>query len=597
MSDMVPDEAASIRRSKWCLIVEQVHEWPAESPEWDLVQEFVDAIRLEAARKQVEREERSRVELERALERLLKHYTSDLAFFEFSANELSEWNATGCPRALISKATAVVNDLFDELTQRQTEEQTRATNIQEARKRRAVLEATEDRILSLASELRGALSISEPPISQLSEPTSGEPHPSERVEQSSPLRSSDDGVFEFDTSAVVADVAEETDVIEGPDPTAPPRSEDHDQSSLTSEERHVPGASSASAVDVARTLLTDDSAEHWDLLIWSLLADGDWSAAYWLTRSRFESGSAVPVSPPILAVLQASRWLESDADPAASEIARIVSQTELRDCSADRLIAMAAALWPSLIAPNTGLIGWIPQKNDLTRGLTDIAEAVRAFASYGHPISADDISRIEGEVTLEQRTEEIEQRARALLEGAERRKLKIRRTTSVLRYMASAKGDIRGVLDPIVAGLRNEVGRVEEQLETLGSRQELVSRITQIERDVLKHSRAAPPITGDALEQLVRSVGDVVDTGRLWCNRVRLAHRINRSGDWWPALVGALRDSFKSAVPRARAELAEAQRATESRESSAVASVLERSILRIESFLGLSFSAKTEGEA
>lgn len=593
MSDMVPDGAASIRRSKWCLIVEQVRKWPAESPEWDLVQEFIDAIRVEAARKKVERDERSRVELEHALESLLKHYTHDLAFFEFSATELSEWHATGCPLELVPKATTVVNDLFNQLKQRQTEEQTPTTNIQEARKQRAALEATEDRIISLASQLKDAFSIAEPIISEISGTNSAEPPPSKGVEQSSPLPSSGDGVSESDASTVVAEVADETDVVEEPDPSLPSRSDGHDQSSRTSEERHVPGLSSLS--DVARTLLSDDSEKHWDLLIWGLLADGDWSAAYWLTRSGFESGLAVPVAPPILAVLQASRWLESDVDPAASEIARIVSRTELRD-NADRLIAMAAALWPSLIAPNTGLLAWIPQKNDLTRGLADIADAIRAFASYGHPISADDISRIEGEVTLEQRTEEIEHRARALLEGMDRRKLKIRRATNVLRHMASGKGDIRSVLDPIVAGLRNEVGNVEEQLETLGSRQALVSRITQIERDVLKHSRAAPQITGEALEQLVRSVGEVVDIGRSWCSRVRLAHRINRSGDWWPTLVGALRDSFESAVPRARAELVKAQSAVESPESSAVACVLEQSILHVESFLRLRATAEREGE-
>ena len=579
------------------MIIEQIHEWPADSPEWNLVQEFVDAIRMEAAQKQVEREERSRVELGHALEHLLEHYTPDLAFFEFRANELSEWHATGCPLELVSKATSVVNDLLDQLTQRQMEEQVPATNIQEARKRRAVLEATEDRILSLAGQLRDTFSISEPVISQASEPTSDEPDSSKGIEQSSASPSSDDGVSESDTSAVVASVADETDEIAEPDPSAPSRSESNDQSTRTSDERQVPDSSSLSTVDVARTLITDDSEEHWYLLIWSLLADGDWSAAYWLTYSRLESGSAVPVAPPILAVLQASRWLESDAEPAASDIARIVSKTELRDCGADRLIAMAAALWPSLIAPNTGLIGWIPQKNDLTRGLADIAEAVRAFAAYGHPISADDISRIEGEVTLEQRTEEIEHRAREMLDRVERRKLKIRRATNVLRYMASGQGDIRGVLDPIVAGLRNDVGRVEEQLETLESRQKLVSRITQIERDVLKHNPAAPPITGDALEQLVRSVGDVVDIGRSWCRRVRLAQRIKRGGDWWPTIVGALRDSFESAVPRALGELAKVQSAKESLESTTAATVLEQSILRVVDFLGLSSNARTEGEA
>ena len=595
-SDLVTNCAASISGSKWSLIVEQVRAWPAESPEWDLVREFVSAIQLEAAQKQVERDERNRAELEHALERLLEHYTPDLAFFEFGANKLSEWRAPVCPLALVSKATTMANDLFDQLKQRGKEGQVPVTNVQAARKQRAVLEAAEDRIIALANQLSDTFSIAEPvtPL-QTPQPTSGECLSSKDVEESSPLPLSHDGVSESDTPAVVEEVADDNEVVAEPESSSPSRSKGYDQSSRTSEEQHASGSSLSSAADVARTLLANDTEERWYLLIWSLLAEGDWTAAYWLSRARFESGAAVPVAPPILAVLQGSRWLASEADPATAEIARIVSQTELRDCNADRLTAMAAALWPSLIAPNTGLIGWIPRKDDLTRGLADIAEAVHAFASYGHPISADDISRIEGEVTLEQRTEEIEHRARALLEGVELRKLKIRRATNVLRYMASGKGDIRCVLDPIVAGLRHDVGHVEEHIKMLGSRQELVSRITQIERYDLKHNRVAPPITGEALEQLVRIVGDVVDIARSWCSRVRLAHRISRDGDWWPTLVGALRENFEAAIPRARAELAEVQTTVESVESSAIATVLGQSISRVESLLRLRSDASTAG--
>ena len=577
------------------MILEQVHRWSAESPEWDLVQEFVDAIRLEATQKQVERDDKIRVKLERSLERLIEHYTSDLAFFEYSAKDLSEWQATGCPLELASKAITMVNDLFERLAQRQMEEQAPATNIQEARERRAKLEATENRILSLASELRDTLSITEPIQTRTSESTSDDLPQSKGADPSSPMPSSNDSLSESKAPAVVDEKAEATGVDAAADPSAPSTSDDDDQSSRASDEPQAPGSFSSSVVAVARTLLTDDSEERWFALTWSLLADGDWSAAYWLTHSRVESGAAAPVAPPVLAVLQASRWLESDADPAASEIARIVSDTELRDVNADRLIAMAAALWPSLVAPNTGLIAWLPPKDKVPHALGDIAETVRAFASYGHPISADDISQIEGEVNLEQRTDEIEQRARALLEGMERRKLKIRRATNVLRYMASERGDVRGVLDPIVTGQRNEVERVEKQLETLASRQELVSRITQIERDVLKHSKAAPPITGEALEQLVRSAGEVVDIGRSWCSRVRLTQRIKRGGDWWPGLVEALRDSFRAVATHARTELFEAGSAGGLLEYPVIAGVLEQSMSRIESFLGVSTEAGAQG--
>ena len=148
----------SCRRLSGASLIEDIRRWPAEAPEWEVSQAFIDQVQQVASQKHRERDEAGRIQrLQQVLTQLRKNHESDLAFFNFNDSDLANWQANHCPIDQVSEQTERVKDLLAQLAQRHTLEQHVPQNVQEARQHRAGMDAVENRISDVLEQLNEGL--------------------------------------------------------------------------------------------------------------------------------------------------------------------------------------------------------------------------------------------------------------------------------------------------------------------------------------------------------------------------------------------------------------------------------------------------------
>ena len=592
MGDSNKHNNDSLKDTRWAGVIQEILEWPSGASEWesDQVGKFAEQVRLVAEQKYDERKEAGRLRLQQALHKLRGDYESDLAFFEFEGIDIAHWQTTHCSNDLVLKRTKMVDDFLKQLDRHHTLNQQSPRNIQEARKQRTDLQAVEDRINSLAKQLDQEFSMTDPepqqtldediedddePVTEPPKPGKGPSgdHPDSDEEQQA---EKDARPSENDSKGETSSAEQEAkaELSDKPEESEPKHSQPPDEKPATLR----------SVQEVAVLLEEDDSDENWESLGWSLLASGDWAGAYWLARSLEAKGRDVPVAPELLAVLQGSRWLEDDADVLVHAIKDIATDWTPRN-NAERLLGLAAAVRPALIAPYTGLTSWLPQRDEVVFPLGTLADVIRTFARAGYPLRSNDLLGVENQVDLTENIRETATKARRLLEYNKVRRLKMVRATNVLRRLVDRDGDLALLLDPVSNNRTDELERVQQQAKDLKGRK-IEDRVHQIDRE-LTPARPSRPITGVPRDQLVRSIEEAVTLADHWCSLIKKGEVISTKGDWWTDLVKELRDQIQAVLPDVTSELDRMQHQENTQQEAACARVLLRATDQVTCMLGL----------
>ena len=597
MPDEKVHDAESLQKTRWASLIEDIRQWPAEAPEWEVVQAFTDQVELMASQKHQERDEAGRLQrLHQDLTQLRKNHENDLEFFNFNDSDLANWEANYCPPEQVPEQTERVKDLLAQLAQRHTLDQHIPQNIQEARQYRADMDAVEDRISDLLEQLNQGFSIPVPATESSSQNVEGEieeddqpppepPSPGQGPSSAAPDSEEDASLSEEVSPKDSSPLEEKVHSESSPQPeehkpthiqSTPPEPQPSDE-----KPRHL-----RPVRDVAADLLQEeDCDENWVSLGWSLLAEGDWAGAYWLARSLQTAGRDIPVAPQLLAVLQGSRWLEKDTDKFVLDILEIASEWAPQN-TFERLLGLSAALRPNLIAPQTtGLSGWLPQRDEINPALGTLADAVRIFARARHALREADLQEVEGEKNHKKIIENtVEQASRFLATNRDSR-LKFKRATSVLHHLVNQNGKLNALLTPVIENNATEVELVRQRMNDFKERKQIVDLIHQIDQDMvtLRHK----PITGRPINQLVRSVEEAVGIASSWCSLVEREQAIHSKGDWWSDHVKDLLDRVRSALPEVRAEIDRMQTQDQSQEEAALGRVLQKAIGQVIGMLGI----------
>ncbi len=640
--------AEGLRDTRWVGLIEELRQWPSDAPEWGevQVQGFIDQVRLLAEQKGRDREEAGRLRLQHVLDRLRGNHEGDLAFFNFDCADLDNWQATLCPIDQVSVRTKMVENLLAQLDQRHTLTQQHPQNYQEAKKHRTDLDGVETEISTLARQLDQGFSAtaSESPQTLDKDTEEGDqPHPEPTIPKQDPSLSSSDQEQTTDqdvshreevppeepspseealdakaeaakednshalkpsslgqdpqeqkaeegTSLAEKVLQKEAIFKEETQPPSPPQTEEHEPvSAITTQlepqssgEKPLP---LRSAQDMALLLEEEDSDEHWVSLVWSLLAEEDWAGAYWLARSLKAADRDVPVPPELLAVLQGSHWLKNDTDSLVFDIQQIASEYAPQSTTSERLLGLAAALLPSLVAQHTGLVSWLPQKEEVNPVLGTLAEAVRTFASAGYPLRSEDLREVEGMATREQVIGETIEQARSFLKTNQVRKLKIKRATDVLHHLVRQKGDLHFLLTAMIENKADQIDQVRQRMNYFEGRKNIESHLHQIDQDLVGSKKRK--ITGDPINQLVRSVEEAVGLARRWCSLVAQEQTVYHKGDWRDNHVEDLHCRVKDVLPNIKDELKGMQKQDQSQEEVALGRVLQRAIGQITGMLRL----------
>ena len=599
MSDANKHNDESLNDTRWASVIEELREWPSDASEWesDQVVGFVEQVRLLAEQKSDERKKAGRLHLQRALDQLREDYASEIVFFEFESLDIANWQAADCPTDEVSERTKTVESLLEQLSGHRSLNQQSPKNLQEARKHRTDLNDTEDRINSLAKQLEQEFAKAEPEPQQApeedtqddDEPDTDPPEPGKGPSCEHP-DSDEDQQAEKDARLPSEESKRETSSNEQDAEAEPTDKPEEPQSKPIQPTTSAPPPHEKkpptlrSAQDVAALLQEDDSDEHWESLGWSLLAEGDLTGAYWLALSLKARGRNVPVAPELLAVLQGSHWLEGDDGSLVHAILEIVSDWAPRN-NAERMLGLAAAMRPCLIAPHAGLVGWLPQRVEINSTLDPLVDAIRTFTRNGFPLRSEDLQGVENQASLTESIRDTVEQARRLLANYQGRRLKIRRATNVLRSLVDQGGDLRVLLTPVIDNQANHVDQIRHSIDDFRGRK-IEERIHQIDRE-LRSSRPSRPITGVPRDQLVRSIEVAVALADQWCSLVEREQFISNRGDWWSDHVKVLRDQVHTALPSIKTDLDRNKGKEKSQEEAAWDRVLQHAIDQVTVLLGL----------
>ena len=587
-----------LMNTRWASLLDQIRQLPIDSWESKLVDGFISQVHNLAARRRQTREA-VREKLQRVLDQLRNDHKDDLAFFNIDRHPLPDWRATFCPIDKVRERTKTVEDLLLQLATFHSLNQQAPHNIQESRQLRIDKEAVENRICAFVEQLvrefsrtvDDSQSLGDTVIVEDEDPPPDPSDPPPRNERTAPLRGDEERLPPISTVPSNEESHPEPsrirDQVEAESLPMP------DENGRISHDR-LPSATVfpnktppplRTAYDVAVLLQTHESKDNWISLGWSLLGEGDWAGAYWLFRSMKTAGHDVPVDPVMLAVLQGSRWLQDDSDPLVFDILRIGSELKTNGVTSDRAIRLAAALRPSMIAPLTGLVDWLPERDEISPALGTLAHAIRDFSVAGHPLRPEDLEHVEGMATHEKAITETRRHARQFLTTNQSRILKIKRATNVLHNLLGREGDLRRLLTPIIHNQATQIGEVEKVLNGFSDRQQIVDNINKIDRT---QTRRPKPLAGIPREQLVRSIQEAVALANRWRSLIRLRETAtSSSGDWWSGRVNILRRRVESILPDIKTELIQMQQQDRPEEEASVSLVLQRAIRQVAGFLCL----------
>ncbi|MXX38922.1 MAG: hypothetical protein F4Z85_12815, partial [Gemmatimonadetes bacterium] len=602
MFDEKTQSTGSRKDTRWTSLIEELNKWPSEAPEWEAVQvqEFIDQVQLIAEQKGREREESRRFQLQQALNQLRENHGAILVDY-FQCTDLSKWKVACYPMDRIGELMERLKDLLALLDQRQALYKQVPQNYLEGIKQWTALGDVERQSRAQVEQLDQDFSIASPELPRaLDEDNKEDAQPSPELESTSPGQGpSSDSPDSDQEQKTKKDLSLSTAVVpkkefsptEKESESEPvPLSEEHEPTHIQTVLPEPKPLSLRSVQEVASLLQEDESDENWESLGWSLLAEDDLAGAYWLACSLKAAGRNVPVSPELLAVIQASRWLENDTDSLAFDIRQIVSEWEWgnQGTTSERLLSLAASLRPSLVAQHTGLVSWLPQREEVNPVLGTLVEAVRTFASAGHSLQSEDMRSVEGGKTHEEQIRAIGEQARLFLENNRSSRLKFKGATAVLRRLVSQEGDLHCLLAPVIKNKADQVAQVQQRIGYLGERRQICERIRRIDQG--QGPRRSKPITGDPINQLVRSVAEAVGLARKWCELIKQKqdiHRTRRVED-----VEGLRGRVQEVLPEVKAKLEPRQ--DQPQEEAAVGHILQRAIGQVAGMLGLEEQADIE---
>ena len=131
-------------------------------------------------------------------------------------------------------------------------------------------------------------------------------------------------------------------------------------------------------------------------LMWSLVACDDLAGAFWVSKSLAAQDQSSPLLPILLKAVQGARWLSHDSRDLAEDLVKTVSKASPPfDDDALAMLGLAAALEPSIFAPETNLLAWLATPNRLP-SLEAVVSPIKEFASRGHALRPEHISGEEG---------------------------------------------------------------------------------------------------------------------------------------------------------------------------------------------------------
>lgn len=205
--------------------------------------------------------------------------------------------------------------------------------------------------------------------------------------------------------------------------------------------------------------------------LWERLSQGDVAAAYWVCRSlAAQSPTDTPIDPELLAAVQGAWWLEHERGLLVQDLVELGYAYKPGEELTDQILATAAALLPSLTAPETGLASWLEPERVASPAFGVLVEAIREFSYQSKPLWRDMVTARKGTALHQQQLDSKKAAAREWLSSAPLRRPGFKRATDVWRRWAGVNGRLRTIIELVATGdptkapaLRRAIGEWRER--------------------------------------------------------------------------------------------------------------------------------------
>ena len=216
------------------------------------------------------------------------------------------------------------------------------------------------------------------------------------------------------------------------------------------------------------------------------------------------------------------------------------------------LLGTAAALRPTLVAPFSGLVGWLRVPDEFNE-LYRLVITIQEFAGYNIVLRPEVLSGFAG---IERRTEALDsatKKAGDWLDDAPSWRPGMLRAVRVWQHLVTSNGPLRELLLPVSGNDRSMVSEVRQMAEQWQRSDYAAAQIDRIDQNL--SGRKDHPIVGAIRRHLHREIFEACQLARRWCDLVEHEQQISRNGNWIFDQVSLLRDLVLNILPAVRTEI------------------------------------------
>ena len=316
-------------------------------------------------------------------------------------------------------------------------------------------------------------------------------------------------------------------------------------------------------------------------LMWSLVAEDDLAGAYWISKSLAAQRQVPSNLPTLLKAVQAARWLSPESRGFVEDLFAIVSQTDPSfGDDAYVMLALAASIQPSIVAPETNLLAWLVAPSRFP-SLGKLVTPVRNFANWGYALGPEHIRGDEWHRRLQNLIGEASSNARLWLEDSSKRHQKFVRANTVWRHLCAEGGILNKLLSTVADDHRSEASTVNSDVEALNQEAFRTDLINETDQSL--RSNPQSDIAGAARDWLHRGIIQGTDIATRWCDLVDRENdsRTQSQNQWLSDHVAELRTEIAAASQDALDDLSKVASDSERSDVAASALCLTRSIHRL----------------
>jgi len=268
---------------------------------------------------------------------------------------------------------------------------------------------------------------------------------------------------------------------------------------------------------------------HFNELLIELVCERKLALAYNLAvalEHEFPESRAI-VSPVLLKCLTLGISLKKSKSPLVGSLKEcfknlydyVTAESETNHLSdAENILMASAALKPAMISPGTSawtIFNLLHLKN--CNRLYEYCEIVGKYGIKNIPLDIMEIKKGKAKAIWESTCKELSDEAKEWLLKAKKVKMIHTQAQKIISCWINNGGMIEKMLSAIISNNTSKLDEIKKQVSLVKERSDLKGEIERMDKD-LRESHKGPKLTGKALDQLIRKVGEAIAIVDKWIN-------------------------------------------------------------------------------